>query len=58
MCHHRLGAATKARGCRERAANWFQKHKGVLTADGIRELSEFQAEADAVVGKPPGQGTQ
>jgi serine/threonine protein kinase/Flp pilus assembly protein TadD len=58
MCHHRLGAATKARECRERAANWFQKHKSELTADGIRELSEFQAEADAVVGQPPGQGTK
>jgi tetratricopeptide (TPR) repeat protein len=55
MCHHRLGDVAKARECRERAANWFQKHKSQLTADGIRELSEFQAEADAVVGKPPGQ---
>jgi tetratricopeptide (TPR) repeat protein len=55
MCHHRRGDAAEARDWRERGATWFQKHKDQLSARQIRDLSEFQAEADAVVGQPPGQ---
>jgi Tfp pilus assembly protein PilF len=58
MCHHRLGDAAKVRDCRERAANWLQKHKGQLTASWIRELSEFQAEADVVLAQPLGSANK
>jgi tetratricopeptide (TPR) repeat protein len=55
MCHHRLGDPAKANECRERAAAWFQKHKGELTAVPTRELTDFQSECDSVLGQPPGQ---
>jgi Tfp pilus assembly protein PilF len=56
MCHHRLGDAAKAKECRDRAADWLQKHKSQLTGSGwLQELSEFQAEADAVLKEPLGQ---
>ncbi|MGH7173210.1 MAG: protein kinase domain-containing protein [Gemmataceae bacterium] len=56
MCHHRLGDAAKARDCRERGKQWFQMHKGRLPAAWVEELTAFQAEADAVLAQPPGQG--
>jgi serine/threonine protein kinase/Flp pilus assembly protein TadD len=55
MCQHRLGEATKAKDCRKRATTWFQNCKGRLAVAEIRELTEFQAEADAVLAQPPGQ---
>jgi tetratricopeptide (TPR) repeat protein len=51
MCHHRLGDATKAKDCRDRAADWFQKHKSQLAGSGwLQELTEFQAEAEQLLG--------
>jgi hypothetical protein len=58
MCHHRLGDEAKARDCRERGARWLWKYKGQLTASWAWELSEFQAEADAVLAQPPGPPNQ
>ncbi len=55
MCHHCLGDAAKAKECLERGKQWFGKHKGKLPADWVEELTAFQAEADAVLGQPPGQ---
>ena len=56
MCHHRLGDATKAKVCLERGKQWFQNNKTRLRAEWIEELTAFQAEADAVLAQPPGQG--
>ncbi len=55
MCHHRLGDAAKAKEYRDGGADWFQKHKGQISASWVGELSEFQAEADMVLAQPPGQ---
>jgi WD40 repeat protein len=56
MCHHRLGGAAKGKECRDRADDWFQEHKNQLTSFGwVQELTEFQAEAHAVLKQPPGQ---
>jgi serine/threonine protein kinase/WD40 repeat protein/Tfp pilus assembly protein PilF len=55
MCHHRLGDAAKAKECRQLAADWFAKHKGRLSAVWIEELNAFQAEADNVMERQPGQ---
>jgi WD40 repeat protein/Flp pilus assembly protein TadD len=54
MCHHRLGDAAKAKGCRDRAAGWFQNHKGKLPAAWVADLTAFQAEAESVLAEPPG----
>ncbi|MGH7172374.1 MAG: hypothetical protein ACRELG_19020, partial [Gemmataceae bacterium] len=56
MCHHRLGDAAKAKDYRDRAGRWFQQHKGQLTVPGwVEELTDFQAECDAVLSQAPGQ---
>jgi tetratricopeptide (TPR) repeat protein len=51
MCHHRLGDAARARDCYDRAARWFQESKARLPAAWVEELSAFQAEADALLGR-------
>jgi hypothetical protein len=56
MCHHRLGDAATARSCRHRAGRWLEEHRAALSADWLRELKAFQAEADAVLAQLPGQG--
>jgi Flp pilus assembly protein TadD len=52
MCHHRLGAAVRARDCRQRACDWLRQ-QGRLHPITRRELTAFQAEADAVLAQPP-----
>jgi serine/threonine protein kinase/WD40 repeat protein len=52
MCHFRLGDAAKAKDCHDRAAKWFGEHRGKLPADWIAELSDFQAEAAALLAGP------
>jgi WD40 repeat protein len=56
MCHHRQGDAAKAKDCLERGKQWFQKNKARLPAGWLEELTAFQAEADALLAQPPGQG--
>jgi serine/threonine protein kinase/WD40 repeat protein len=55
MCHHRLGDAAKAKDCHERGKQWFQVHKGKVSADWVQELTAFQAEAESVLAQQPGQ---
>jgi Tfp pilus assembly protein PilF len=55
MCHHRLGHSAKAREYRNRAVDWFVKHKAhLLDRDESKELTAFQAECDAVLAQPAG----
>jgi tetratricopeptide (TPR) repeat protein len=54
MCHHRLGAAARARDCRQRGGDWLRQQRHRLHAITLRELTAFQAEADAVLAQPPG----
>jgi serine/threonine protein kinase/WD40 repeat protein len=53
MCHHRLGDAAKAKEWFERGKQWFQAHKGRLSAIWAGELTTFQAEAEGVLAQPP-----
>jgi tetratricopeptide (TPR) repeat protein len=55
MCHHRLDDAARAKDCHERGKQWFQKHKGKLSARWVAELAAFQAESESVLAQPPGQ---
>jgi Tfp pilus assembly protein PilF len=55
MCHHRLGDAAKAKECLQRGKQWFQTHKGKLSAKWVEELTTFQAEAEGVLAQPPSQ---
>jgi WD40 repeat protein/Tfp pilus assembly protein PilF len=56
MCHHRLGEAVKARHCRDQAVQWLDKSRASLPANWLKELTEFRAEADAVLAQPAGSG--
>jgi serine/threonine protein kinase/WD40 repeat protein len=51
MCHHRLGDAAKARECYNRALKWQQEQTKLLPEE-TAELKAFQAEAEALLGKP------
>ncbi len=50
MCHHRLGAAARARDCYEQALQWRQKQTN-LAAAHVEEFSAFQVEAQVVRGR-------
>ena len=52
MCHHRLGDVAKAKDCLERGKQWFQKNKAKISTDWLKELTAFQAEAEAVLAQP------
>jgi WD40 repeat protein/Tfp pilus assembly protein PilF len=58
MCHHRLGDTAKAKECRDRAVDWSKKNKGQISARWVRELTEFQAEAESVLSQPPGKARE
>ena len=51
MAHHRLGHRTEARECFDRAVRWVEKQHN-LPAQYIKELTEFRAEAEAVLASP------
>jgi eukaryotic-like serine/threonine-protein kinase len=53
MCHHRLGGHAKSKDCYDRAVRWFDEKRGNLPANWVRELTEFQADADATRHGPP-----
>jgi WD40 repeat protein len=55
MCHHRLGGASRARDCCDRAAHWFREQRGKLPPAWVAELSDFQAEAEALLAQPVGR---
>jgi serine/threonine protein kinase/WD40 repeat protein len=56
MCRHRLGDAKKAQEEYDEAVRWFNEHRGKLPyPDSERELTEFQAEAKAVLAEPVGE---
>ena len=55
MCHQRLGAPAKAKDCLAAGRHWFQEHQDKMPADWVQELSAFQAEAAAVLARPPGK---
>jgi hypothetical protein len=48
MAHHRLGHATQARACFDRAVRWWSERKN-LSAQEVTELTRFRAEAEAVL---------
>jgi serine/threonine protein kinase/WD40 repeat protein/Tfp pilus assembly protein PilF len=54
MCYARLGQASRARDCYDRAVRWMQERQGQLSAKAREELKGFHAEADQVL-SPPGQ---
>ncbi len=56
MCRHRLGDADGAKDDRDRAVRWVADHKATQSPAWTEELTEFQAEADAVLARPPGPG--
>ena len=47
MAHQRLGQASQARACFDRAVRWWSEHKN-LPAQYVSELTAFRAEAEAV----------
>jgi WD40 repeat protein/serine/threonine protein kinase len=49
MCHKQLGDGTKARDCFERGVRWAEKHKSKLPVHQQVELSDFHAEAEALL---------
>jgi WD40 repeat protein/Tfp pilus assembly protein PilF len=53
LCQHRLGDATGAEDCLQRARAWHERHADRLTQEEADELREFRAEAEAVVARPP-----
>jgi WD40 repeat protein/tetratricopeptide (TPR) repeat protein len=52
MCYARLGQATQARECYDRAVGWIQERQQKLPAKTREELKALRAEADAVLGPP------
>jgi hypothetical protein len=48
MAHHRLGHATEARACFDRAVRWMSERKNLL-AQYVPELTSFRTEAEAVL---------
>jgi serine/threonine protein kinase/WD40 repeat protein/tetratricopeptide (TPR) repeat protein len=48
MAHHRLGHATEARVCFDRAVRWMSERKNLL-AQYVQELTSFRTEAEAVL---------
>ena len=51
MCHARGGDASKAKDYYNRAVKWLQEQQGKLSAEWRKELTEFHAEADAVLAR-------
>ncbi|TMQ34538.1 MAG: tetratricopeptide repeat protein [Planctomycetota bacterium] len=51
MCHARRGDASKAKDYYNRAVKWLQEQQGKLSAEWRKELTEFHAEADAVLAR-------
>jgi serine/threonine protein kinase/WD40 repeat protein/tetratricopeptide (TPR) repeat protein len=52
--HHRLGDRGLARDCFERGASWLRDQTR-LSKQYAKELTEFRAEAEAVLAEPPGE---
>jgi tetratricopeptide (TPR) repeat protein len=52
MAHHRLGDATSARGCFDRAVRWLSEGKNP-SAQYVPELTGFRAEAEALLDSRP-----
>ena len=50
MAHHKLGHASQARACFDRAVRWWGEHKN-LPAQYVPELTGFRAEAEAVLAR-------
>lgn len=53
MSHQHLGNAARARDCYDQAVRWFQEKKATLRPEWIEELTQFQAEAAAVLKSAP-----
>jgi serine/threonine protein kinase/WD40 repeat protein/Tfp pilus assembly protein PilF len=53
MCHHQLGDKDKAKDAYDRAVRWFGEHRAKVSAGWVTELTEFQAEAEAILNQPP-----
>jgi eukaryotic-like serine/threonine-protein kinase len=51
MAHHKLGHASQARACFERAVRWWAKQKN-LPAQYVPELTGFRAEAEELLAGP------
>ncbi len=52
MCHQKLGHATQAKDCFDRAVLWTPQHQGHLSADQVAQLADFRAEAESVLNQP------
>jgi serine/threonine protein kinase/WD40 repeat protein/Tfp pilus assembly protein PilF len=55
MCHGRLGDTARATDCLQRGVSWLQSQKSKLDASWLLELTEFQAEAEAVLAEGSGK---
>ncbi|HEX6513747.1 MAG TPA: tetratricopeptide repeat protein, partial [Chloroflexota bacterium] len=49
MCHHQRGDAARARDCYDRAVKWLQERRSKLNPAWLAELTEFEAEAKALL---------
>ena len=54
MAHHRLGHQEEAQRCLDRAVTWMS-HPVPITADQMKELTSFRAEAERVLAGPSGE---
>lgn len=51
MAHARLGDASKAKDCYDRAMKWIREHPNEVPPEWAEELDSFRAEAEAVLVK-------
>jgi WD40 repeat protein len=49
MAHHRLGHVDQARARFDEAKNWMETHRKTLSPGHLKELTDFRAEAEAVL---------
>src|SRR5262249_36235388 len=56
MCHYRQGDTTRAKETYDRAVKWLEENRARLSTLEVRELTEFRAEAEALLAQPPSPG--
>jgi WD40 repeat protein/tetratricopeptide (TPR) repeat protein len=54
MAHHRSGNGDEACACYDRAVDWLGEQKSLSERD-VKELADFRAEAESLLGSPVGE---